>query len=108
MVFFTTLGIVAGDIIFIVITLWGLSFLEDTMGNFFVLIKYIGGVYLIFMGITIFKAKTNNQVLEKADIKSLSSSFLTGLFITLGDQKATLFYLGFLPAFVDVSNISFF
>ncbi|AUC59938.1 hypothetical protein AA637_01685 [Cyanobacterium sp. HL-69] len=106
--FFTTLGIVAGDIIFIVITLWGLSFLEDTMGNFFVLIKYIGGVYLIFMGITIFKAKTNNQVLEKADIKSLSSSFLTGLFITLGDQKATLFYLGFLPAFVDVSNISFF
>jgi threonine/homoserine/homoserine lactone efflux protein len=26
--------------------------------------------------------------------------------ITLGDQKATLFYLGFFPAFVDISEIS--
>jgi threonine/homoserine/homoserine lactone efflux protein len=35
------------------------------------------------------------------------SSFLTGFLITLGDQKATLFYLGFFPAFLDISQISF-
>jgi threonine/homoserine/homoserine lactone efflux protein len=28
---------------------------------------------------------------------------MTGLLITLGDQKAILFYLGFLPAFMDLS-----
>jgi threonine/homoserine/homoserine lactone efflux protein len=33
---------------------------------------------------------------------------LTGLFITLGDQKAILFYLGFFPAFLDLSAISYF
>ena len=32
---------------------------------------------------------------------------MTGLFITLGDQKATLFYLGFFPAFLDISQISY-
>ncbi|MCF4970657.1 LysE family transporter, partial [Nostoc sp. CMAA1605] len=31
----------------------------------------------------------------------------TGLLITLGDQKATLFYLGFFPAFLDISQISY-
>lgn len=105
--FFTTLGIVLGDIIFIIIALWGLSFLEETIGNFFVLIKYIGGGYLVFLGISILKTKVSNINLKKVNVKSLFSSFLTGLLITLGDQKATLFYLGFLPAFVDVSNISY-
>ncbi|AFZ47432.1 Lysine exporter protein (LYSE/YGGA) [Cyanobacterium stanieri PCC 7202] len=105
--FFTTLGIVLGDIIFIIVALWGLSFLQDAMGSFFVLIKYIGAGYLIFLGISILRAKIKDPSLQKVDVKSLLSSFLTGLFITLGDQKATIFYLGFLPAFVDIGNISY-
>ncbi len=106
--FFTTLGIVLGDIIFIIITLWGLSFLEKIMGNFFIVINYIGGLYLVFLGITILKKNNNNTTLEEVNVKSLFSSFLTGLLITLGDQKATFFYIGFLPTFVDITNISYF
>jgi threonine/homoserine/homoserine lactone efflux protein len=48
----------------------------------------------------------DSQVL-KPDKTSLFSSFLTGLLITLGDQKATLFYLGFFPAFVDLTTLQF-
>lgn len=36
----------------------------------------------------------------------MSSSFLTGLLITLGDQKAILFYLGFFPAFIELSTLT--
>jgi threonine/homoserine/homoserine lactone efflux protein len=105
---FTTLGIVLGDIIFIVIAIWGLSFLAETMGSLFVLIKYCGGAYLIWLGIGLCRSKFKNVETENIRESSLLSSFLTGLFITLGDQKATLFYLGFFPAFVDVSQISYF
>ncbi|MFB2895878.1 LysE family translocator [Aerosakkonemataceae cyanobacterium BLCC-F50] len=105
---FTTLGIVLGDIIFIIIAILGLSFLAETMGSFFVLIKYLGGLYLILLGIALFKSKAKNMKTEKVVKSSLLSSFLTGLFITLGDQKATLFYLGFFPAFVDLSKVSWF
>ncbi|MFB2881356.1 LysE family translocator [Floridanema aerugineum] len=105
---FTTLGIVLGDIIFIIIAILGLSFLAETMGSFFVLIKYLGGVYLILLGIALFKSKAKNMETEEVVKSSLLSSFLTGLFITLGDQKATLFYLGFFPAFVDLSQVSWF
>ncbi|MFB2936736.1 LysE family translocator [Aerosakkonemataceae cyanobacterium BLCC-F154] len=103
---FTTLGILLGDIIFIIIAIWGLSFLAETMGSLFVLIKYFGGAYLIFLGIGLLRAKSRDVETGEVVQSSLFSSFLTGLLITLGDQKATLFYLGFFPAFVDLSRIS--
>jgi len=105
---FTTVGIVVGDIIFIIIAIWGLSLLAETMGNLFFLIKYLGGAYLIFLGIGLCRSKLNDMQTQEVIDTSLLSSFLTGLFITLGDQKATLFYLGFFPAFLDLSQISYF
>jgi threonine/homoserine/homoserine lactone efflux protein len=105
---FTTLGIVVGDIIFIIIAIWGLSLLAETMGSLFFLIKYLGGAYLMLLGIGLCRSKSNR--LEPGEVieSSLLSSFLAGLSITLADQKATLFYLGFFPAFLDLSKISYF
>ncbi|MBF2047028.1 MAG: LysE family translocator [Leptolyngbya sp. IPPAS B-1204] len=103
---FTTLGIVVGDIIFILIAIWGLTFLAETMGGLFVLIQYLGGAYLIWLGVRLWRS-TSKPMQTEVKTTSLLSSFLTGLLITLGDQKATLFYLGFFPAFLDISNISY-
>ncbi len=104
---FTTIGIVVGDIIFIIIAIWGLSLLAETMGSLFVLIKYLGGAYLMFLGIGLCWSKSNRLEPEEARESSLLSSFLAGLSITLADQKASLFYLGFFPAFLDLSKISY-
>lgn len=104
--FFTTLGIVAGDIIFILIVLQGLVLFVDNFGNFFSLIKYLGAAYLIFLGIRLFRAEPQTLEIEKTKTSSTFASFLTGLSITLADQKATLFYLGFFPAFLDLTQIT--
>jgi len=104
---FTTIGIVVGDIVFIIIAIWGLLLLSQTMGSLFVVIKYLGGTYLILLGIGLFRSKGKSLETEEVIKSSLMSSFLTGLLITLGDQKATLFYLGFFPAFLDLSKISY-
>ncbi|HEY9748299.1 MAG TPA: LysE family translocator [Allocoleopsis sp.] len=104
---FTTLGIVVGDIVFIIIAIWGLSFLVETMGSLFILIKYLGGAYLIWLGIGLCRSKSQNMETEAVRESSLLSSFLAGLSITLADQKVTLFYLGFFPAFLDLSTISY-
>lgn len=105
---FTTIGILIGDIIFIIIAIAGLSFLSETMGSLFIVIKYIGSAYLIFSGIKLCKLKSKDMNMEKVTESSLFSSFLAGLSITLADQKAILFYLGFFPAFLDLSKISYF
>ncbi|HEY9694726.1 MAG TPA: LysE family translocator [Oculatellaceae cyanobacterium] len=104
---FTTIGIVVGDIVFIMIAIWGLSLLAETMGSLFVLIKYFGGVYLLWLGVALCRSKPKNVETQAVIKSSKLSSFLAGLVITLGDQKATLFYLGFFPAFVDISQISY-
>lgn len=105
---FTTIGIVIGDIVFILLAIFGLSVLADTMGNLFILIKYLGGAYLIWLGISLWRSKSKTIEAEESIKSSLLSSFLIGLFITLGDLKAILFYLGFFPAIVDLSTISIF
>jgi threonine/homoserine/homoserine lactone efflux protein len=104
---FTSIGIVTGDIIFILIAIGGLSLLAAKIGSLLILIKYFGAAYLIFLGIGLCRVKPKDIESEVIAQSSLWSSFLTGLFITLADQKATLFYLGFFPAFLDVTKISF-
>lgn len=101
-----SIGIVAGDIVFILIAIYGLSVLAGMMGNHFYLIKYLGGAYLVWIGIVLWRSESTTTETRQSGGTTLPSSFMTGLLITLGDQKAILFYLGFLPAFVDLPTIS--
>lgn len=103
----TSLGIVVGDIVFILIAVLGLAVLAETMDSVFILIKYLGGAYLIWLGSKLLRAKPDAVEVEGKTESSLFSSFMTGLLITLADQKAILFYLGFFPAFVDLAALSY-
>lgn len=103
---FTTLGIVAGDIMFILVAIYGLALLAELMGSQFVCIKYLGAAYLIWLGVMLWRARAKSDAQQASRSSSALASFMTGLLITLGDQKAILFYLGFLPAFVDLTTIS--
>jgi threonine/homoserine/homoserine lactone efflux protein len=103
---FTTIGIVVGDIIFIILAIYGLSVVAELMGRHFSLIKYPGGIYLIWLGIQLWRSKPDTGEIENNIKPSLLSSFFAGLFITLGDQKAILFYLGFFPAFLDLPSVT--
>ncbi|OUC12026.1 MAG: hypothetical protein B0A82_24555 [Alkalinema sp. CACIAM 70d] len=103
----TSVGIVVGDVVFIIIAIFGLALIVTTLGSFFFLIKYFGGAYLIWLGIQLAQAKSTQTGPETVDKASLFSSFLAGLLITLADQKAVLFYLGFFPAFINLATISY-
>jgi threonine/homoserine/homoserine lactone efflux protein len=103
-----TVGIVLGDYIFIVLALFGLSSLAEIMGTTFFIIKYLSAVYLIWLGIKLLRPSTESVNIEASKNSSLISNLLTGLFITLGNPKAILFYIGFFPAFINVSEVTFY
>ena len=103
---FTALGIVVADILFILVAVYGLALIAEMMGDQFRLIQYIGAAYLIWLGISLWRAEVKARAADSVQQSSWSSSFLTGLLITLGDQKAILFYLGFFPAFIDLSKMT--
>jgi threonine/homoserine/homoserine lactone efflux protein len=106
--FYMTAGIVFGDYIFILLALFGLSALAEIMGTAFFIIKYLSAAYLIWLGFKLLRTKADSIDIEASENSSLISNFLTGLFITLGNPKAIFFYIGFFPAFINVSEVTFY
>ncbi len=96
-----TLGIVSADIVFIVIAILGLSLLVQALGEYFLLIQIVAGLYLVWLGLALMRVRAIEAGPLAQNDASLASSYLAGLMITLPDQKALLFYLGFFPAFVN-------
>ncbi len=100
------IGIVLGDIIYLLMAIFGLSMIAELMGSFFIIIKYIGGLYLIYLGYKIITFKVEEHNLTEVKELSWKANFFSGLFITLGNPKVIIFYLGFLPAFMELGNLS--
>jgi len=99
-------GIVMGDLIFLLLAIYGLSSMAELLGNFFIIIKYVGGLYLIWLGIKIWRSDIRaKQVTETAEL-SWKKDFISGLGITLANPKVIFFYLGFLPTFVNLGKLT--
>lgn len=103
---YVTLGIIAGDTVFIVLAIFGLHMLAAALGDAFVFIQYLGAAYLVWLAVRLWRSAAVTATEPQAAQVSAGSSFMTGLLITLGDQKAILFYLGFFPAFMDLQALS--
>lgn len=103
---FLVIGIVLGDIIFLMLAIFGLSLVINLFEEFFLLVKYLGGVYLIFLSYKIFSSNIDEIKLSDSNELSWKKNLITGLLITLSNPKVILFYLGFLPSFMDLKNLS--
>ena len=103
----TAAGIVVGDLIFILLAVLGLNIIAETMAGMFMLIKYLGACYLIWMGLSLISARPLALTNKRAALENnLLSSFAAGFLLTLGDLKAIVFYVSFFPTFVDLENLS--
>ena len=103
------IGVLLGDLIFLGLVLFGLTSLAETMGSAFSILRYAGGAYLIWFGISILRSSSPvPERLPNRQQSSLASSLLAGLALTLGDLKAILFYGSLMPLFVipGVASIS--
>ncbi|WP_417549591.1 LysE family translocator [Methylophaga sp.] len=103
----TTFGIVLVDIIFISIALLGMALVLPWLGKWAVLIRLLAAGYLFWLAWRLWcfsdQKKSSSEVEDSA---SLTSSFLLGVMVTLADHKAILFYMGFFPAWMDLSLLT--
>ncbi|WP_444924437.1 LysE family translocator [Microbulbifer sp. DLAB2-AF] len=99
------LGIVVGDIIFLLFAIYGLSAVAKKIHWLFILIKYFGAAYLIYLGWKLWSSEPDIAEIESAKVTSQRESFFAGLFITLGNPKVIFFYLVFLPTFMNLETL---
>ncbi|WP_458700165.1 LysE family translocator [Sulfurospirillum sp. 1307] len=104
--FAMSIGIVIGDLIFLLMAIFGLSAIANMLGDIFVIVKYIGGIYLLYLGVKIFRAKPNEKEIKSLKSDSLLKDFVSGFLICISNPKVILFYLGFLPTFINLSTLS--
>ncbi len=100
------MGLILGDIIYVLMAIYGLNAAASIMGDFFIIVKYIGGIYLIYLGYKIWSSEVKELDNDDSSEISWNSNFFSGLFITLGNPKVIIFYLGFLPVFMNLEVLT--
>jgi threonine/homoserine/homoserine lactone efflux protein len=99
-------GILLGDLFYISLVFLGLAALGQVLGEFFVVVRILAAIYLIYLGISLWRKDPRTPFAATATPGDTLKSFFTGFGITLGNPKAILFHLGFLPTFFDLPSLS--
>lgn len=100
------LGIVAGDCLFLLLSIGGLAVLARTVGVLFLAIRIAGCAYLLLLGLRLLIAtKTLSQTDEGRPVRA-ARNIAGGFALTMANPKAMLFYLSFLPSLVDLPQVS--
>ena len=97
----SVIGIHLGTIVHITAAAVGLSALLASSALAFAIVKYLGAAYLIWMGIRAFLAKEPDPEAPVFEATSLHRSFRDGFVVNLLNPKTAIFFLSFLPQFVD-------
>ena len=100
----SVLGIVTGTLCHVVAAALGISALLASSAVAFEFVKYLGVAYLIYLGIK--TLRRNDEQLVEADTgeTKLIRIYGQGLLVNLLNPKTALFFLAFLPQFVDPSR----
>ncbi|MFD2229554.1 LysE family translocator [Alkalimarinus sediminis] len=105
--FSLALGMAISDIVYLILACYGLAAIAHSWGELFTVIQYLGAAYLFFLGYKIWQAPVDTGVENINHQRSKSSlSFLQGFLISASNPKVILFYIAFLPTFLDVSKLS--
>ncbi|WP_322903204.1 LysE family translocator [Paenibacillus campi] len=98
-------GIIAGSCVHTLLAGLGLSLILMQSALAFNLLKWIGAGYLIWLGIRSLMARQQSgTTIAHAPGQSLRNVFLQGMLTNVLNPKVALFYLAFIPQFVDATQ----
>jgi threonine/homoserine/homoserine lactone efflux protein len=95
-------AVALGDSTALALSLLGLGALLAKSAMWFQVIKWAGGLYLIYLGIRLFRSGVSAQTLPEAD-ENLSSwkLFINTYLVTALNPKGIIFFVAFLPHFIS-------
>jgi len=103
--FVSVLGIHTGSIVHVAAAAAGVSALLASSSVAFAVVKYAGAVYLIVLGIRKLLGRDDEEGhLSAREPRSLRRIYTQGIVVNVLNPKTALFFLAFLPQFVDVDR----
>jgi threonine/homoserine/homoserine lactone efflux protein len=104
--FMAGVGVAAGDAVLVTLALLGLVALAQTFEWVFLLLKYAGAAYLVFLGLKMWRAAATQSNEAQAPQARLSRSFFLGASIALGNPKAILFHASIMPLILNLNTMT--
>jgi threonine/homoserine/homoserine lactone efflux protein len=99
--FVSVLGVHTASIVHVSAAVAGLSAVVVASAIAFTAVKFIGGVYLIFLGIKSIRAARHTTATSVPTIRPGKQLFAEAFVVNLLNPKVALFFLAFLPQFVE-------
>lgn len=99
--FISTLGVGLGSLVHVLFAAFGLSALLMQSVLAFSVIKYLGAAYLIYLGIKTLSRKAEVSKVQPLKVMSYGQIFRQGIVVNILNPKTALFFLAFLPQFVN-------
>lgn len=100
-----SIGHTVGDIIYVALAMLALNALADLINESMLYVKILGASYLIFIGYQQFRSKGIS--FEPSSKKSsVIKLFIAGFVVGVTNPKTIIFYLSFLPIFIDLNNLT--
>jgi threonine/homoserine/homoserine lactone efflux protein len=97
-------GVALGDSTALLVSLVGLGTLLATSAFWFTVVKWVGGLYLLYLGVKLLRTKPILQSISKPEVPaSLWRLFANTYLVTALNPKGIVFFVAFLPQFLSAS-----
>jgi len=97
----SAIGVICGILVHTTAAAFGLSLLIQTSAFAFLVVKAAGAVYLLYLGFKTWRAKSAFHLQTSASSAKSSALFWQGVLSNVLNPKIAIFFLAFLPQFVD-------
>jgi threonine/homoserine/homoserine lactone efflux protein len=93
-------GVSTGGMFHVLAAVVGLSAVLAASAEAFTVVKLVGAAYLIWLGIRTILSR-DDRIAGRDAVPTLSSTYRRGVIVNILNPKTALFFLAFLPQFVD-------
>jgi len=97
----SSLGTFFGGLVHVIAAATGLSLILATSAIAFSLVKYLGAAYLIYLGVRMILRASREEKVELPSTPAPRSPFWQGIATEALNPKTALFFLAFIPQFVN-------
>jgi leucine efflux protein len=105
----STLGLMAGDTVWMVLALAGVGALAAAYPSAFDVLRYVGAAYLAWVGFNLIRhsraALGEGRIINDAK-RGVKQWFTESCLVSLSNPKVIGFYVAFFPLFIDTKNFA--
>ncbi len=95
-----------GEAIWLSLAVWGLAAIAESLHLLFLVIKYLGVAYLLYLAWRMWFAPVELREDALPQTRSAGKLFAAGMAVTIGNPKIMVFYLALLPAIIDLKAVT--